>query len=251
MRHRKSYFFQQILFYCAIGFAPVIAIASDLISTNVHSVNYSGYEFTSWVEDPLNARNRGGGESVSPYSAGGIMCCYSLPERWHSGIQVTIHATHSFQTSPEAKLSEISETHTVEVPPYVDGKVGELWIIREGDGTYSVVSSDFQPNHEKWPGKVKGWPVPSLEYRRVKWDLLINLEEKYVKVYLDLLKNLDEDPQASARKAWTVQSKYQSETLKIYSGPDDERYLKFLKNDYQNGLSRSMKSLDGLRAHRP
>ena len=49
MRHRQSYLFQRILVYCAIGFAPLIAIASDLITTNVHSVNYSGYEFTSWV----------------------------------------------------------------------------------------------------------------------------------------------------------------------------------------------------------
>jgi hypothetical protein len=80
---------------------------------------------------------------------------------------------------------------------------------------------------------------------------MIRLADNDVKVFRDLLKELDEKPFASAREAWALQSKYQSETLKIYSGPGDERYLIFLKNDYQDGLSRSVKSLGDLKAHRP
>jgi hypothetical protein len=36
---------------------------------------------------------------------------------------------------------------------------GELWVLRGADGSMSVVSSDFQPDHPNWPGRVKDWPV--------------------------------------------------------------------------------------------
>ena len=70
-------------------------------------------------------------------------------------------------------------------------------------------------------------------------------------MYRDALKELNEHPQERARSAWSVRSKYQPESIKMYSGPDDERYLKLLENEYRDDLSRTMKSLDDLRSHRP
>jgi len=59
----------------------------------------------------------------------------------------------------------------------VDGKPGELWVVRQADGSFGVVSSDYQPDHAKWPGAVKGWPVPTLEYKRKSFDVYINVAE--------------------------------------------------------------------------
>jgi hypothetical protein len=225
--------------------------AKDTVPANIHSVNYSGEEFTYWLEDPLDSKNRGDGESVGPYKASGIMCCYSLPRRWRSGILVKIHATHSFKKTPDAELSEIAETQVVEVPPYVDGKVGEIWVLRAADGALSIVSSDYQPDHEKWPGKIKGWPVPSLEYRRARWDLYIEGAEGNVKLYQDLLLELNETPEIGSQSAWNSYKKNLPEIVRGFTGPKDKKFLEYLHRDYEKSLTASKAELHNLKSKRP
>ncbi|WP_332851784.1 DUF3304 domain-containing protein [Duganella sp. S19_KUP01_CR8] len=126
------------------------------VPVSIHEVNYSGDDFSYVVEDLLDSTNKGGGESIGPYETGGTMCCYSLPQTWRPGIQIKVQAVHSARLSPDKAGPDIAETKIVEVPEYVDGKAGELWVVRAVDGSLSVVSSDFRPDHAKWPGAVFG-----------------------------------------------------------------------------------------------
>lgn len=68
------------------GFPATGMCAKDTVPANIHSVNHSAEEFTYWLEDPLDGKDRGDGESVGPYKASGIMCCFSLPRQF-AGIE--------------------------------------------------------------------------------------------------------------------------------------------------------------------
>lgn len=197
----------RLVLTCLFGLPAVGICAQDSVPANIHSVNYSDETFRYWLEDPHDNKNRGDGESVSPYSASGIMCCYLLPRRWRSGVLVKIHATYSGRKTPDGELVEVADTQTVEIPPYVDDKAGEIWVMRAAGGALSIVSSDYQPDDEKWPGKIKGWPVPSVEYRRKRWGLYVREAEANVRVFERLLRDLRENPDSSAESEWKATEK--------------------------------------------
>lgn len=116
---------------CAIALPALTACAKNTVPVSVHGVNYAADEFSYVIEDPSDNKNTAGGETIGPFAAGGTMCCYELPTKWHSGIQVKIKATHWLKAKPDGSLPEVSETKIVEVPPYLNGKAGELWILRQ------------------------------------------------------------------------------------------------------------------------
>lgn len=240
-----------ILLAC-LGTLPVVGICStDKIPANIHSVNYSDEEFEYNLEDPLDSSNRVNGESVEPYVASGTMCCYSLPKKWHSGIKVTVHATYSFKKTPDSEITEVPQVQTVEVPPYVDGKVGEIWVVRAANGDLSVVSSDYQPSHAKWPGKVKGWPVPSVKYKRQRWDILIKLAKENLETDLNINRKLIENPDAQAKLTWDLQKEYWPQDINRFHGPDDVQYRQYLINESKNSIKTSRSKLQKLIDSRP
>ena len=221
------------------------------VDVNLHGVNYTGETFTYVVSDPKRPDSGSGGELIDPFGAGGMTCCVTLPKVWRPGIMLKVHATHWLKERPDGSLPEIKEEYTVEVPRYVDGKPGEMWVLREANGKVSVISSDFQPNHPKWPGQVKGWPVPSLEYRRERWELLRKHEQIFVDSYLGSLQKLEESPYVEAKQAWEHAKEYQRKSLRGFSGPDDPRYITFLKEEYAAGLTRSRERLANLMEEKP
>jgi hypothetical protein len=152
---------------------------------------------------------------------------------------------------PDNSLPEVKETHVVEVPRYMDGKPGELWVLRTADGSIDLISSDFQPDHEKWPGKVKGWPVPSLKYRRERWELYRHHEEGGVRLYTSLLAQLENTPEAEAKEAWEHAKEYEPASLKGFAGPRDPRYRAALKAHYLEGLEESHRRLKNVMEARP
>lgn len=164
-------------------------------------------------------------------------------------------ASNSYDPLAEAaaggSLPEVKQKHVVEVPRYVDGKPGELWVLRNADGSVSVVSSDLQPDHAKWPGKVKGWPVPSLEYQLERWEILRKHQEGGVKLYLSSLASLEKDPDKEAREDWDYKKQHRPEGLAGFSGPADPRYREALKKEYEEGLERSRRWLKDVMEERP
>jgi hypothetical protein len=256
-----------LLFLCALG--TLTGCTNKAVSVSIHGVNYTGEEFSYTVEDPSNRENRGGGETISPYGAGGTMCCYDLPGKWRPGLQVKVNLTRWLPEKPDGSTPEVNETHTTEVPPYADGKPGELWVLRNADGTVSVVSSNYQPDHEKWPGEVKGWPVPSLEYQRKRWDLYIEHAEGYVRLYQDMLSELEKSPDTRANDAWDYATKEAAsyiegmrtdanrfakekrDLIARFSGPADPNFRAWLKKDYEKSLEKSELELRKLKEARP
>lgn len=224
---------------------------SNTVNVDVHGVNYSGNEFFYSIMDPQKQKHSGVGEHLAPYAGGGTMCCFALPKQWQPGIKVQLWTRHWLPRGPDGKLPEVDGITTVAVPAYVDGKPGDLWVVRSEDGAVSVVSSIYEPGHAKWPGKVKGWPQPSIEYQRERWELYRKHEEDAVKLYQSLLKRLEEQPQQEAQEAWEYEMERDSTSLKKFQGPSDPRYLAALREEYKTGLTRSKRALEQVMARRP
>lgn len=213
---------------------------STTVDVNLHGVNHTVDTFSYSVKDPTRKNQPGaGGELIDPYGAGGTTCCATLPKIWRPGIKLQVNATHWVDRGAEGGLFEVKETHLIEVPQYPDGKPGELWVLRMPDGKVSVVSSDFQPDHPSWPGRMKGWPVPSLKYREERWKIIFHHELGGVENALALLDELASDPQGSAKQAWKHAQEYDRESIKGLSGPEDPRYVVQLKRRYEASLEYS------------
>jgi hypothetical protein len=229
----------------------LVACAKPTVNVSVHGVNYSGATFSYYIDDPASPDGGGAGEELEPFAAGGTTCCFGLPKKWRPGIKVKILSTHWLPKQADGRLPSVKNVYVVDVPRYPDGKPGELWVLRATDGSLSVISSDFQPDHPKWPGKVKGWPIPSLEYRRERWELMKAQEEFAVESSSSLLAELNKNPQNHVREAWELAKKYRPMTIKEFSGPDDPRYLVRLKKEYEAELVYSQKALEKLLEGRP
>ncbi len=227
------------------------ACAKTDVPVSIHGVNYSGEIFRYFVVDPNDKKNSGGGETIDPYGAGGTTCCFSLPKKWRPGIKVQINATHWLSNKVDDKLQEVSETKIVEVPAYANGEPGELWVLRGEKGDLSMISSDYQPDHAKWPGKIKGWPIPSVEYQRERWQVSIDYEQGGVRDFEKALVEIEKSPLKTAQEEWELAKKYEPKSLTGYSGPDDPLYIESLKARFKNSLARSKKNVEELRRRRP
>jgi hypothetical protein len=237
-----------ICFFCA----PILAACGKpSIPVSIHGVNYSVEPFSFVLKDPVDPKNEGGGELVDSYAAGGTTCCYELPKKWRPGIKVSIQSKHWVGRSADDSLHDIESTHLVEIPQYADGKPGELWVLRSADGSMNIVSSDVQPDHPNWPGKIKGWPIPSLAYQRERWNIYIVHQEGFLHAFTGLQEKLRSSPNEAAHDAWAHTLEYDKQSLTDFSGPDDPKYRKMLKQDYEKGIQEILTEISRLRKGRP
>ncbi|MGX9696123.1 DUF3304 domain-containing protein [Janthinobacterium lividum] len=147
---------------------PGVAMAASIQALNYSSreVNYIA------VENPGNTNSGGGGDSIRPYGQGGSICCFSVPEKWHADLKVVV----VYQLSPDPTFHR----ETVSIPPYPDGKGGDIWLIVYEDGSVGAVASHYGPSRPEWPGKIKGYPVPTKAYRDERRKAKIELEKKWL-----------------------------------------------------------------------
>lgn len=225
--------------------------ASKSIAAPIHGVNYTGETFAFVVRDLQNSENYGGGEAINPYGAGGTMCCYSLPAKWKPGLKVEIAETYWLPMRPDESLPEFKKKHVVEVPAYQGSEVGALWVMRLPGGEINVISSDVQPDHPSWPGKIKGWPIPSLEYRRKLHDRLIKEAEATTDLYMRSIDELSKSPFKHASEEWNSNVALSPSRVKGYVGPNDPAYRAMLKKEYQNELAISREKVKILKEARP
>lgn len=212
--------------------------ADTKLAVEIGGVNYSDQPITYALTDPGNPES-GAGEPVDPFGAGGVMCCFLLPNEWQPGIKVRIQI---FDTSRKPVRDDI-----VDLPPYVDGKPGRLWAVHYQDGSVDVFSSENGPPHAKWPGKVKGWPVPSVEYRRKLWERDFELKKLDVNDTQQLLNQLRENPGKSLKESWEFDKERRSQDIQLFSGPEDPAYKKYLIKRYEESLiSREQRLKDWL-----
>jgi hypothetical protein len=128
------------------------------MAASIQALNYSSREVNYIaVENPGNTNSGGGGDAIDPYGQGGTICCFSVPEKWHADLKVVV----VYQFYPDPTLHR----ETVSIPPYPNGKAGDIWLIVYEDGSVGAVVSHYGPSLPEWPGKIKGYPVPTKEYR--------------------------------------------------------------------------------------
>ena len=224
------------LVYLMLIAPMLVACVKTDVPIPIHGVNYRAEAFSYVLVDPTNPKNAGGGELIEPFSAGGTMCCYTLPAKWRPGMKVEVRATHWLPILSDGTLPKISKKHLVEVPKYSAGDAGELWVIRAPDESINLIASNFQPDHNKWPGKIKGWPVPTAAHQRKFEDMHIKDARDGVELYRSLLKELKDAPKIRAREAWAHSLKYDRKVIEPYVGSEDPAYLTMLKKYYESAL---------------
>lgn len=233
----------------ALATASALASEKTAIAVSVHGVNYSNQAFSFSLVDPETAVPLGAGELVERFSAGGTVCCYNLPLQWRPGTKVRIDAHHWLKKEASGKLPEIVESHVFEVPSYADGHPGNLWVLRREDGSYAAVSTQYRPDHEKWPDIVKGWPVPSKEYRREHIDLEISLARSDLRMSERTSQRIRADPTAYARKMWDFWKSSKSRDIAKFSGPDDPSLHSALKEEVDEEVNfdrTKLQTLEGM-----
>lgn len=223
--------------------------ANSDVPVSIHAVNYSDQEFEYFLQDPARESNSGGGESITRFAAGGIMCCYSLPKTWHPGLKVKIHYEVYFPSKKGEEIRILTESSLIDIPQYKEPH--ELWVVRDVQGEISIVLSNFQPDHPNWPGKVKGWPVPSLAYRRERWNLYMDHELAGLRSFEKNQKALNENPEKEAREAWPYRIQYYPDVKEKFSGPNDPKFLIYLKEDYKISVERSKELVRQLEVSKP
>ena len=223
--------------------------SADDIAVSLHGVNYSDQEFSYSLEDPNDKSNIGGGETIDRYGAGGTMCCYSLPKKWRPGLKVKLDTMHWFTLKPDDNLKEVRESNVVDIPSYA--KPSEIWVLRQSDGKSTIVVSDFQPDHVSWPGKIKGWPVPSLAYQRERWDIYIKQEESNIRTAQALLDELKKNPNQAAKESWIFAMEYHPKSLREFTGYNDKKYQEFLYIDNDKWRKESITKAKQLKDERP
>ncbi len=217
----------------------------------IHGVNHTADEFTFVVADPLDKENIAGGETILAYGAGGTMCCFNLPKQWRPGLTAEVRATIWLPATTEEKLPSVKKSYVLDVPAYEQGKATELWILRTADNEFSLVASNFQPDHPQWPGKTKGWPVPSVQYQRIVHAQSLKQAQSDVALYESLLAGLKNRPVEHGKDAWEHRMVSDAHTLKAYKGPADPAFLAMLRADYQTGLVETTEQLKRVKAAQP
>ncbi|NGZ85329.1 DUF3304 domain-containing protein [Duganella aceris] len=147
----------------SVGITALISASAEVhpsergtVGVSVRAINYSGKEVVLMVRNPKDKTNSGGGDALNPYGIGGSVCCFGIPAQWHPGYQVVV----KYNFYPDEEWHE----QLVHVPPYPAGIADDIWLVMREDGEAEAIVSSFGPTRPEWPGRTKGWPVPSRAY---------------------------------------------------------------------------------------
>ncbi|WP_426107265.1 DUF3304 domain-containing protein [Massilia sp. TSP1-1-2] len=221
------------------------------VPVGIHGVNYTEQEFGFVLVDPADKENGAGEEAITAFAAGGTVCCFNLPKQWRPGLKAELKATVWIAPTPEKSLSSEKKSFVLDIPAYEKGKAAELWILRTAVDEYSLVASNFQPDHPQWPGKIKGWPVPSLAYQRILHARFLKEAQSDVDLSESSLSDLKNRPVEHGKEMWAHRMVSEAETLKTYKGPGDPAFLASLREEYQTVLVAAQEKLKRVKTAQP
>lgn len=216
----------------------------------VVGVNYTDFDYSMSVYDTARADNRVSSGELTPFSAGGQMCCFDLPRQWQPGMKLKVRSYKGVSEGGKWVRDDVTE-QLVEVPRYEPGELGTLWLLQFADGRVEVLNSMVSPEHPQWTGSVKGWPKPSLAYRTKIWKIYYEDAAEAVALYQRLLKRMGLEPEVVAQEQWSTYSRYSPESISGFKGPADPNYLRHLSDQYSEGLERTKARLQKLESERP
>lgn len=215
-----------LAFLASLATAGCATGRADTAPASVSGVNYTDQDIRYRLFDPKDPKQTVvASEEIGPFAAGGVICCYNVPKTWAPGIQVGV-ILQSYDN--KAGNYRPRQTFIVDLPPYdKSGKAGDVWFINYPDGTVGVVSTAYRPNGDEWPGKIKGWPTPSLAFQQELWERDMRLAQEGLKSSKKSLEELSSDPKKYLHKTWEWRAKefaYRKE-LAAFSGPDDPAFF--------------------------
>ncbi|SMF12718.1 DUF3304 domain-containing protein [Pseudogulbenkiania subflava] len=209
------------------------ANAGGSLSAPLTAVNYTDWPFdwvgVATVAEPEKAM---AADRATAFGASGQMCCVSLPEKWQPGMELVVQTqdgTHAKSAKEWGQEHIPIINHRVVVPRYDSSDVGTVWVQLLPGGNVELVVSRFDPTHAQWPGKVKGWPVPTVEYRRNIWDRDMKEKESSVRLYAELLSEIDTLDLGKMKENWDSDQKYSKDNIKGFKGYDDPAYRAYKK----------------------
>ena len=183
-----------------------------------------------------------------------MICCYDVPKTWAPGIQVGV-----ILQSYDNKAGDYRprQTFIVDLPPYdKSGKAGDVWFINYPDGTVGVVSTAYRPNGDEWPGKIKGWPKPSLAFQRELWERDMRLAQESLRASKESAAEFDRNPLDFLRKRWDfyleeLKQKRPPKELQMFAGPVDPEFLAHERQWRMRLLEHSQDTVDRLLKVKP
>lgn len=237
-------------------------LGEDTATLNITGVDYAGQGIGAFaVVDPDDPDNRGGGMSITPYSAGGVQCCYELPEEWHEGMTVNVVVRYPLEggTGDEISASyakrkaEGTLKHNIQitVPEYNTPARGTLWVQFLPEKKANVVVSDLDPSHPDFPGEVKGWPEPSKEYRRKLIEAKLDDEMNTLAWAQDNLLLAEESNPEIFESYWETFSEVSPERLSPFSGPKDPEFHDYLAEYLEDFVNRTQARIKELKEIKP
>lgn len=216
----------------------------------VVGVNYTDFDYSMSVYDTVRADNRVSSGELTPFSAGGQMCCFDLPRQWQPGMKLKVRSYKGISEGGQWVRDDVTE-QVVDVPRYEPGDLGTLWVLQFADGRVEVLNSMVSPEHPQWTGSVKGWPKPSLAYRTKIWKIYYEDAVEAVALYQRLIKRMGLEPEVVAEEQWSTYSRYAPKSISGFKGPADPNYLRHLSDQYSEGLERTKARLQKLETERP
>jgi hypothetical protein len=85
--------------------------------------------------------------------------------------------------------------------------MGTVWVQLLPGGKVVLVVSRYDPDHPSWPGEVKGWPVPTLEFRRQIWDRDMDLMRKNLEDFESAVQEGGQEAEKYKRAAASVRKR--------------------------------------------
>ena len=227
----------------ALWLAGCEATGGRQVAVAVSAINYTEVELSSFLFINPETNAPAGGPPLLPYSGGGTMCCYELPQHWRPGIRVKLRYEwwDAQRTDTDYQFLE------VELPRY-EGEPTMLWALFYPDGEVEVLASAVDPGHPQWAGRERGWPVPSQAYRLKMWERdmaqLRFSENDYSAAALNT------SPEALLQ-TWRHAEKYDSQDIAGFSGPDDPRFIKYRQKLFEDAVERTRQRIRQMEASKP
>lgn len=234
----------------------------DKVSLNITGVDYAGTGIDVYdVEDPKNPKNHGGGFSITPYSADGIQCCFTVPKEWHPGLKVNVLIRYPLEGETGDEISAslakrqaegtLVDTVPAEIPKYKTPARGTLWVQFMPNKKVKLVVSDLDPSHKDFPGEVKGWPVPSDEYRRKLIDARMQESEERLERSKALLDAVNSGDKSVLKDDWDFYKDYSPEKISNFSSYLDPDFKSFFIKNLHWRIKEDEKTITDLKRVRP
>lgn len=184
---------------------------ADELSAPLTSVNYTDWPFDLVaVAKPETPTKIMAAEGVNAFGASGMMCCVTLPRQWQPGMELVVRTKDGTRAknSQEWDVEKMPTIqHRVPVPPYTPRDMGTVWVQLLPGGKVVLVVSRYDPDHPSWPGEVKGWPLPTLEFRRQIWDRDMDLMRKELEDFESAAQEGGEEAEKYKRAAASVRKR--------------------------------------------